>query len=83
MNYAFNLYDADKNGFLDKREIDLVIYGILDLNGIDRRTINVSQLVATCFHHLDTNRDGKISKDEFINGLSKNDSLRGMISPFN
>lgn len=83
MNYAFDLYDTDKNEFLDKNEIDIVFNGILDLNCIDRRTINVPQLKSTCFNYLDTNRDGKISKEEFVNGLLKNESLRGLLSPFN
>jgi hypothetical protein len=40
-------------------------------------------LVKEVVQQLDANRDGNIGKDEFINGLMANYSLRALMSPFN
>jgi Ca2+-binding EF-hand superfamily protein len=31
LEYAFELYDGDNNGYLDRKELKIVIYGMLDL----------------------------------------------------
>ena len=31
LEYAFEMYDADNNGFLDSAELKTVIHGMLDL----------------------------------------------------
>ncbi|RNA31685.1 Neuronal calcium sensor 2 [Brachionus plicatilis] len=83
LEYAFELYDADNNGTLDMNEVRSVLVGMLDLLGADKRATNVSQLTEECCSQLDKSGDGKISKEEFIEGLLKNYSLRALMSPFN
>jgi Ca2+-binding EF-hand superfamily protein len=82
LEYAFELYDSDGNGYLDQKEIKEVITGMLDLLGAEKRSNNASQLAEECLKQLDASNDGKVSKDEFINGLLKNYSLRSLMSPF-
>ncbi|CAF0713655.1 unnamed protein product [Brachionus calyciflorus] len=83
LEYAFTLYDADNNGTLDMAEVRSVLVGMLDLLGADKKNTNVAQLTEECCRELDTSRDGKITKDEFVNGLLRNYSLRALMSPFN
>ena len=76
LEYAFALYDADGNGYLDKDEIKLVINGMLDLLGADKKHNDPQKLADECMKELDSSHDGQVSKEEFINGLMKNYSLR-------
>ena len=77
------LYDSDGNGYLDRNEIREVINAMLDLLGADKNNNNPQQLADECIRELDSSRDGRISKDEFVNGLMRNYSLRALMSPFN
>jgi Ca2+-binding EF-hand superfamily protein len=83
LEYAFDLYDADRNGYLDKNEVREVVTGMLDLLGADKKGQNSAQLAEECIRQLDASKDGKVTKAEFINGLLKNYSLRALMSPFN
>lgn len=83
LEYAFDLYDADRNGYLDRSEVREVVTGMLDLLGADKKGQNAAQLAEECIRQLDTSKDGKVTKAEFISGLLKNYSLRALMSPFN
>lgn len=83
LDYAFALYDADQNGYLDSREIRTVLIAMLDLLGADKRSHNISKLTDECMSQLDLAKEGRVSKDEFVNGLLRNYSLRSLMSPFN
>ena len=83
LEYAFDIYDADDNGTLDRSELQAVIYGMLDMLGADRRGHNAGDLANECLSQLDNSGDGAINKDEFVNGLLKNYALRALMSPFN
>ena len=83
LEYAFGLYDADNNGTLDMNEVRAVLFGMLDLLGADKKSHNINDLTEECVKQLDKSRDGKISKEEFVNGLLSNYSLRALMSPFN
>ena len=83
LEFAFELYDCDNSGSLDREELNNVIYGMLDMLGADRRGQNSQQLAEECMEQLDNSGDGLISREEFISGLLKNYSLRALMSPFN
>jgi Ca2+-binding EF-hand superfamily protein len=68
LNYAFELYDADNNGFLTSNEVQEVLAGMLDLLGADKKT-DVKALTEEVLKQLDSSRDGKVSKDEVNNFL--------------
>ena len=65
LNYAFELYDADNNGFLTSNEVQEVLAGMLDLLGADKKT-DVKALTEEVLKQLDASRDGKVTKDEVI-----------------
>ena len=62
LEYAFALYDADGNGYLDNDEIREVITGMLDLLGADKKHNNPKELAEQCMKELDSSQDGQVSK---------------------
>ena len=66
LEYAFALYDDDKNGYLDKNEIREVIKGMINLFGSNVNKAKTSELTEECFNILDENKDGKVSKGTSI-----------------
>jgi Ca2+-binding EF-hand superfamily protein len=81
--YAFEIYDSDNNGFLTPNEIKDGVTAMLDLLGADKKGYNINQLATECVNVLDSSKDGRVTKEEFINGLLKNYNLRVLMSPFN
>ncbi len=62
LEYAFELYDADNNGFLTPNEVKEVVGGMLDLLDTDKTPQDVTNVTNEIFKTLDTSNDGKISK---------------------
>lgn len=62
LDYAFNLYDQDRNGFLTSSEIRTVLGGMFDLLGASSKNYSVKELTEQCLQELDTSKDGKVSK---------------------
>lgn len=83
LEFAFELYDSDNSGTLDREELNNVIYGMLDMLGADRKGQSSQKLAEECMSQLDKSGDGLISREEFITGLLENYSLRALMSPFN
>ena len=62
LDYAFALYDSDKNGYLDMREVKGVLFAMLDLLGADKKNHDLTKLTNECVLELDKSRDGIITK---------------------
>jgi Ca2+-binding EF-hand superfamily protein len=55
---------------------------IFDLLGEERKGANSPELkVDQIFSKMDVNGDGKLSKEEFINGCLQDDYLRRLLAP--
>ena len=86
LEYAFDLYDADKNGFLDRYEIEKIVSKILQTISQDRKEkldflSKAHTLTNQFLSKLDTSNDDKISRDEFVEGLLNNEGMRHLLSP--
>jgi len=55
----------------------------LQKKGADKRGHDEKAIAEDAIRSLDANRDGRITKDEFVNGLLANYALRELMSPFN
>ncbi len=62
MEYAFQLYDIDGNGYLDKNEIRQVIKSMMDFIGANNDVNRPDQVANECFRLLDESNNGKVSK---------------------
>lgn len=84
MSFCFGVYDADKSGYLDFGKLDAVINPMMKLiNGNAERDLDSRPMTNLCMRLLDQNKTGQISRDDFIKGLKRNQSLRILMSPFN
>ena len=82
LNYVFTMYDQDNNKVIDRNEIALVLKGMFMLIGVQQENVNFERCLENIMDSLDVNRDSKISKEEFINGLLNDSYLYAMLSPF-
>lgn len=83
LKMAFNMYDIDKNGSIDKKEMIKIIEAIYDLLGEENRKGENSppNRVNKIMEKLDKDRDGKLSSDEFIEGCLNDEILRHLLAP--
>jgi len=82
LEWAFSMYDIDRNGFIDKKEMKKIMDAIFDLLGEDKRGPNAPESkVDQIFAKMDINGDGKLSKEEFISGCLQDDYLRRLLAP--
>ena len=82
LEYAFETYDLDGNGYLDQNEIQTVLVGMLDMLGASKNTHNLNALASQIMKDLDSSQDGRVSKEEFVQKLLTQPSLRSLLNPF-
>jgi Ca2+-binding EF-hand superfamily protein len=83
LGLAFDIYDINANGQIDKKEMTKVITAIYDLLGEENRKGENSpdNRVKKIMEKLDLNDDKNISRDEFVEGCLKDDVLRQLLAP--
>ena len=85
LRYAFNVYDIDRNSLIDRAEILFVLRAMFELLGMrndQTHSYSYDQCADNIMKHLDVNEDQCLSKEEFIDGLSKDPFLQSLMNPF-
>ncbi|KAA0722307.1 Kv channel-interacting protein 4 [Triplophysa tibetana] len=86
LNWAFNLYDINKDGHITKEEMFDMLKSIYDLMGksIHPRLKEevVRQHVRKFFQKMDINQDGVVSIDEFIDCCQKDENIMQSLKIF-
>lgn len=81
LRWAFGIYDIDGNGYVTKTEILSIVQsiqkmvGALDANASEEKLHKI-------FTMFDTNRDGKLSLAEFIEGAKKDSTFMQMLQVY-
>ncbi|XP_026072632.1 Kv channel-interacting protein 4-like [Carassius auratus] len=79
LNWAFNLYDINKDGYITKEEMLDIIKSIYDMMGKCTypmlREETPRQHVEIFFQKMDKNRDGVVTIDEFIDCCQKDENI--------
>jgi len=77
LDWAFSLYDVDKDGFITKEEMAHIVDAIYSMIGtmleLPKDEDTPEKRVDKIFQNMDLNFDGKLTRDEFKEG-SKNDA---------
>ncbi len=83
LQMAFNMYDINKNGSIDRKEMEKIIDAIYDLLGEENRRgeNSSSERVKKIMSKLDKNNDGQLSAEEFIDGCMNDEFLRNLLAP--
>ena len=69
VSYAFEIYDIDNNNILDEKEIKRVLEVMFKLLKVDQNSSDFQKCYNNIMNSLDANRDKKLSKSEFIEGI--------------
>lgn len=76
LSFAFRLMDHDGDGSLDRSELlRMVTLSLAESTVVARTTQPPEKLVATLFHAIDANQDGRISFDELSAAMQKHPDL--------
>ncbi|XP_020601407.1 calsenilin-like [Orbicella faveolata] len=77
MKWAFQLYDLDGDGCITREEMATVVHSVHCMMGLDSlpatagTEMSVEEQVNRLFMLMDTNNDGVISEEEFLEGCEK------------
>jgi len=83
LNWAFSMYDIDGNGTIEKNEMVRIISAIYRMVGNDLKeapTETADQRTDKIFIQMDKNKDGVLTKQEFIDGCLADDVLCSMLT---
>ncbi|CAG2177780.1 unnamed protein product, partial [Oppiella nova] len=80
--WTFKLYDLDNDGFITREEMILIIEAIYQMLGpnTESEDENAEKRVEMIFNHLDTNKDDKLSMDEFMEGSTQDPKIVAALS---
>ncbi|CAO1416361.1 unnamed protein product [Diamesa hyperborea] len=86
LEWTFQLYDVNNDGFITKEEMTEVITAVYELMGkISEGCKEENQIkakVESMFKKMDENADNKISLEEFLSSCHKDDGLMNSIAVF-
>ena len=83
MSLAFQMYDSNRNGKIDKKEMEKIIIAIYDLLGETNRKgdNDPKHRVEAIFKKLDRDNNGTLSEDEFVEGCLNDPVLMNFLAP--
>lgn len=80
----FNLFDINKNGIIEKHELEEILHAFTDMTkGASSGNRKESQYKArSMMNKYDTNKDSCLSFEEFADTYRNDEHLKDMLSPF-
>ncbi|CAM4617994.1 unnamed protein product [Leuciscus chuanchicus] len=86
LQWTFNLYDINKDGYINKEEMTDIVKAIYDMMGRftypAMKTDTTRQHVDAFFQKMDKNRDGVVTLDEFILSCQEDENIMRSLQLF-
>merc|ERR1711953_709184 len=79
LGQMFNLFDEDGNGTISIEEL-LNMMGFFIEIGMDTGSVDMAKTMAEVFQKGDANKDEKLNKQEFINGMTNHPTMAKILS---
>jgi neuronal calcium sensor 1 len=79
LSWLFDIYDTDGSGHITQYELYKMLRLVFDMKGVKEDPwIKAKEII----DKIDRSKDGKLSRQEFIAGLTANPELRSLFSPY-
>ncbi|XP_071267230.1 A-type potassium channel modulatory protein KCNIP1-like isoform X4 [Salvelinus alpinus] len=86
LTWTFNLYDINRDGYINKEEMTDIVRAIYDMMGKYTypalKTDTPKQHVDAFFQKMDKNRDGVVTLDEFILSCQEDENIMRSLQLF-
>jgi Ca2+-binding EF-hand superfamily protein len=79
LSWLFDVYDTDRSGFISMWEMARVLKLVFSFKNVQGDVVLKTKEI---FNEIDRNKDGKLSRCEFIAGCTQNEKLRNLLAPF-
>ena len=70
MDFAFDIYDSDKNGRIDKKELMQIVTALYDLEDHPSAKVDAKARVEEILSQYDLDKNKSLTKSEFINFIT-------------
>lgn len=80
VRWLFKMYDIDGNGYITKQEAVKVIKSVLKFEGADCPGQKAVDIVEYLFDELDTNKDERLSEEEYVRGCLATPNIMELFS---
>lgn len=82
LEFIFDFYDTDHDGIIKEKEFLHQIKVMYDFRGKDKKEYPPEKCAKDILAKIDVNGDGKLTKEEFIDGCLRNRNVYDLLSPF-
>ena len=81
LTWAFNVYDIDRNGQIDKKELKKMFEMLFTMLNVDKKNekYNIDKRVDEVIKKFDSSGDKKLSQEEFVQGIKNDEPLRRLL----
>jgi len=79
LGQMFNLFDEDGNGNISIEELLNMMAFFIEI-GMDTGSVDMAKTMAEVFQKGDANKDEKLNKQEFINGMTNHPTMAKILS---